>query len=134
MEETKGLLVKSGYSDKAIEYYLKKINVGQIENPTVYSYYIGPCGNTMEIYLNVESNVIKDAKFQAVGCAGTFSSGAALIDIVKGMELEKAKKISENHIVKFLGGMPEQKIHCTTLARRTLQKAIEKYESKINTF
>lgn len=130
MSETRELLVKSGYSEKAIEYYLKKVNVGQMENPTVYSSFTGPCGDTMEIFLKIESNIISNAKFQAVGCAGTFSSGAALINIVKGRGLEEAEKISEANIIKFLGGMPEQRNHCVTLAKRTLLKAIEKYRER----
>ena len=130
MNEKRELLVKSGYSEKAIEYYQKKVNVGQMENPTVHSSYTGPCGNTMEIFLKIESNIISNAKFQAVGCAGTFSSGAALIDLVKGRGLEEAEKVSEANIIKLLGGMPEQKIHCVTLAIRTLQEAIEKYREE----
>ena len=108
MSGKRELLVKSGYSEKAIDYYLKKVNVGQMENPTIHSSYTGPCGNTMEIFLKIESNIISNAKFQAVGCAGTFSSGAALINIVKGRSLEEAEKISEDNVIKFLGRMPEQ--------------------------
>jgi nitrogen fixation NifU-like protein len=130
LSEKRELLVKSGYSKKAIEYYQKKVNVGQMENPIVHSSYTGPCGNTMEIFLKIESNIIRNAKFQAVGCAGTFSSGAALINLVKGRGLEEAEKVSEANIIKFLGGMPEQKIHCVTLAIRTLQEAIEKYREE----
>lgn len=128
MSEERKLLKKSGYSDKAIEYYLKKANVGSIENPSVHEMYTGPCGDTMEVYLKIESNIIKDAKFQAVGCAGAFSSGSALMDIVKGKTLDEAEKIDEKDIIKFIGGIPKQKFHCTCLAKRTLQRALEKYK------
>lgn len=130
MSEKRELLVKSGYSEKAIEYYQKKVNVGQMKNPTVHSFYTGPCGNTMEIFLKIESNIISNARFQAVGCAGTFSSGAALINLVKGRSLEEAEKVSEANIIKFLGGIPEQKIHCVTLAIRAFQEAIEQYKEE----
>jgi len=79
MSEVRELLEKSGYSSKAIEYYLKKVNVGRIESPSVHVAYMGPCGDTMRIYLKIESNIIKDANFQAIGCAGAFSSGSASI-------------------------------------------------------
>jgi nitrogen fixation NifU-like protein len=69
MGEVRELLEKSGYSSKAIEYYLNKVNVGRVENPSVHLAYTGPCGDTMEVYLRIESNVIKDARFQAIGCA-----------------------------------------------------------------
>jgi len=86
-------------------------------------------GHYIDFFQSID-NIISNAKFQAVGCAGTFSSGAALINIVKGRSLEEAEKISEDNIIKFLGRMPEQKIHCVTLAKRTLLKAIEKYRER----
>ena len=123
---------KSGYSSKAIEYYLKKVNVGRVENPSVRVAYTGPCGDTMEVYLRIESNVIKDARFQAIGCAGAFSSVSALMEMVNGKTLEEAEKITEKDILSFLGGIPKQKFHCACLAERTLKMAIEKYRRTRN--
>jgi nitrogen fixation NifU-like protein len=127
MSEVKRLLEKSGYSRKAIEYYLKKVNVGRIENPSVHVAYTGPCGDTMEVYLEIESNIIIDAKFQAIGCAGAFSSGSALMEMVKGISLQDAEQITEKDVIDFLGGIPKQKFHCACLAKRTFQRAIKKY-------
>ena len=129
MSEVRRLLEKSGYSSKAIEYFLKKVNVGLIENPSVQLAYTGPCGDSMEVYLKIESDVIKCAKFQAIGCAGAFSAGSALMEMVKEKTLEEAEKITEEDIINFLGGIPKQKIHCACLAKRTLRKAIERYRS-----
>jgi len=86
----------------------------------------------MEVYLKIESNLIKDAKFQAIGCAGAFSSGSALMEMVKGKSLEKAEKITEEDIISFLGGIPKQKFHCACLAKRTLKRAIEKHRRTQN--
>ncbi len=127
MSEVRKLLEKSGYSSKAIEYYLKKVNVGRIEKPSVHLAYTGPCGDSMEVYLKIESDVIKDAKFQAIGCAGAFSAGSALMEMVKEKTLEETEKIAETDIISFLEGIPKQKIHCACLAKRTLQMAIKKY-------
>ncbi|MEW6680806.1 MAG: iron-sulfur cluster assembly scaffold protein [bacterium] len=119
------LLKKSRFSDRAIEYYLKKVNVGQIEEPDLYSVYTGPCGDTMEISLKVTSGIIKDAKFQAVGCAGAFSSGSALCEMIKGKTLDEAKNLSVEDIIEHLGGLPKAKIHCACLAKMTLKKVID---------
>jgi len=128
MSKVAELMKSSGYSTKAIEYYLDKENVGIIETPSVHSAYTGPCGDTLEVYLKIESNIIKDAKFQAIGCAGAFSSGSALMEMIKGKTLEEAKRITEEDIINFLGGLPKQKFHCTCLARRALQTALGKYK------
>ena len=61
-------------------------------------------------------------------CVQKFSSGSALTEMIKGMTLEEAEKIDEEKIIKYLGGIPPQKIHCTCLAKRTLQKAIMAYK------
>jgi len=53
MSEVESLLRKSGYSNKAIDYYMQKVNVGEIEEPSVRSAYTGPCGDTMEISLKI---------------------------------------------------------------------------------
>ncbi len=135
MSEVRKLLEKSGYSSKAIEYYLNKVNVGRIENASVHLAYTGICGDTVEIYLKIESNAIKDAKFQAIGCVGAFSSASALMEMVNGKTLEEAEKITEEDVINFLGGLPKPKIRCTCLVKRTLQKAIEKYrDAKCNTY
>nr|NIU59687.1 iron-sulfur cluster assembly scaffold protein [Phycisphaerae bacterium] len=62
------LLRKAGYSDKAIDYYLRKLNVGVIEGAEAVDSYTGLCGDSMRVYLKVEEGVIRDAKFQAIGC------------------------------------------------------------------
>ena len=121
------MLEKSGYSQKAIDYYLRRINVGETDNPSARFAYTGPCGDTMEIFLKIESNIIKDAKFQATGCAGSFASGSALTKMIKGKTLNEAEKIDREDVLSHLGGIPEAKIHCAYLAVITLRKAIEKY-------
>ena len=127
MTGIKNLLEKSGYSPRAIDYYLHRINVGEMDEPSARFAYTGSCGDTMEIFLKIESNIIKDAKFQATGCAGSFASGSALTKMIKGKTLKEAEKINREDVLNHLGGIPEAKIHCAYLAVITLRKAIEKY-------
>ena len=130
MSVIRDLLKVSGYSDKAIEYYLNKVNVGEISKPDAHAIYTGPCGDTMEFFLKIEDGVIKEAKFQAIGCAGSFSSGSALSDMIRGKTLEDAEKIEEQDILDYLDGIPAPKIHCACLSKRTLQRAIKQYKEK----
>ena len=118
------LLKKSGYSDKAIEYYTKKVNVGSIENPSVSLSFTGHCGDTMKIDLKIDSEIITDAKFEAIGCAGAFSAGSALMEMIKGQKIVFAKNITEDDIIEHLGGVPSAKKDCVCLVRRTLEKTI----------
>jgi len=125
------LLKDAGYSEKVIELYRNKVNVGVIEKPDVNLAYTGPCGDTMKIYLKIsDEDVVEDAKFQYLGCPGAASSGSAITRIVKGKTLEEAKRITEQDILKDLGGLPESKLHCPKLAVTTLEKAITMYEER----
>ena len=123
------LLKKSGYSKKAIRYYKNKTNVGKIENPIVSFTYKGQCGDTMKIYLMIESNKIVDAKFEAIGCAGAFSAGSALLELLKNKSVAEARKICEYDIVNHLGSVPEKKQDCIYLAIKTLQKTLQSLKS-----
>lgn len=136
MKENSGqlsLLKKSGYPDKAIEFFINKVNVGAIENPSVAFAYTGPCGDAMQIYLKINNDQITDAKFQAIGCAAAYASGSTLTEMIKGKTLEEAEKISEKEIIDYLGGLPVPKFHCACLAKRTLEQTIEQYRKTSGT-
>jgi len=124
------LLRMSGYSDKAIDYVINRVNVGEIEKPDACVAYTGPCGDTMQIYLKIDSDRITEAKFQAIGCAGSYASGSALMEMIKGGTLEQAEKISVDEILNHLGTMPPPKVHCACLAKRTLEQTINQYKSR----
>lgn len=121
------LLRKAGYPEKAIDYYVRKLNVGIIEGAEAVDSFTGLCGDSMRVYLKVEGGVIKDAKFQAIGCAGAFASGSALTEMVKGKTLEAAEKITEHDVIKDLEGLLGPKLHCARLAIDALRKSIESY-------
>ena len=111
MTSEKGLaeiLRKVGYSEKAVDYYMKKLNVGVIEGVEAVDSYGGPCGDSMRIYLKVEDGVIKDAKFEAQGSAGTFASGSSVTEMIKGKTLREAGKITEYVVLEDIGELPAQ--------------------------
>jgi len=125
------LLKDAGYSEKVIELYRNKVNIGVIENPDVNLAYTGPCGDTVKLYLRInDDDFVEDAKFQYLGCPGAALSGSAITKIVRGKTIEEAKRITEKDILQELGGLPETKLHCPKLAVTTLQKAIAKYEER----
>lgn len=129
-KEIEEMLRKSGYSEKAIEYYTDKTNLGKIENPDVESTYMGICGDVMTFTLKVEKNIIKDIKFQATCCAGGLSAGSAATKLVQGKTIDEARKLTEEDIARHLEGCPKQKLHCIVLALKSLKKALDEYSEK----
>jgi NifU-like protein involved in Fe-S cluster formation len=130
-EEELSLLEESGYSEKAIELYVDKVNVGLIWNADVTQTYSGPCGDVVKLYLKVNNNgVIEDAKFYYLGCPGSAASASAMTRLVKGKTIEEAEKITEVDVLKELGGLPKSKLDCPKLAVTTLRRAIVGYKKR----
>ena len=128
-KEKIGLLKEAGYSRNAIELYGNRVNVGIIENADVALAYTGSCGDTTKLYLKInDQNKIEDAKFQYLGCPASAVCGSILTQIAKGKTLQAAKEITEEEILKELGGLPDDECHCAELDVTALRKTIKKYE------
>jgi len=125
------LMAESGYSKKAIEFYVNKVNVGTLETPSVVTTFLGPCGDLIKLYLEIgEKDIIDDAKFYYLGCPGSAASASAMTTLLKGSTVKQAKKMMEDDIINELGGLPKLKHDCATLSIKTLRKAIAEYETQ----
>ncbi|HFE65331.1 hypothetical protein B1H10_08490 [candidate division KSB1 bacterium 4484_188] len=133
MDETRIALLRSmGYSEKAIELISRNANLGEIENPTVTSKHSGTCGDVMILYLTLENGIVKDAKYQYVGCAGLQSTGAGLVEMIKGQPLAKIEHITAADIINYLESIPAAKYECAKIAQNALHKALENYREKVS--
>lgn len=124
------------YSKKVIEHFRNPHNQGRIKNADAVGQ-VGnqACGDVMKIYLKIALNkhgekIIKNIKFETLGCAAAISVSSALTDMVKGKTLSEAMKITKDQIVENLGGLPPIKVHCSMLGVEALHQAINKYINK----
>jgi len=123
------ILSGSGYSDKAIAYYLNRPNLGTLSEADQVSELTGPCGDTMKVYLKVDQGRIEDAKVQVLGCPGAVASAMVAMELAKGKTIEEAHAIKDRDIYRILEEVPDQKQHCIRLSIKALQKALEEYAS-----
>ena len=126
----KEMLYGSGYSDKAITYYINKPNMGILDDANQVSELTGPCGDTMKIYLKIENGIIEDAKIQVLGCPGAIDSAMAAMEMIKGKTFDEVMAIKDRDIFRMLEDIPNEKQHCIRLTNKTIQKAIEEYKAK----
>ena len=121
------MLSGSGYSEKAIDYYIEQSNMGSLSDADQVSELTGPCGDTMKVYLKMEEGIIRDAKIQVLGCPGAVASAMVAMDLAKGRTVKEALEIKDRDIVRILEELPEQKVHCVRLAVKALGKALNEY-------
>ncbi|MBR9986454.1 MAG: iron-sulfur cluster assembly scaffold protein [Desulfosarcina sp.] len=128
LTETKAIeemLTASGYSKTAIDYYINKPHMGRIPDADIASEMTGTCGDTMGITIKMDNGVVGDAKYQVMGCAGAISAAMAVVDLIKGKDLEYARSIDDGTVYKVLQEIPVKKHHCIQLAVKTLHKALD---------
>lgn len=119
------------YNDKTVDYFSNPRNMGEIKNATVVAKGGNPaCGDVVQLYLNIKNNKITEIKFKAFGCGACIASTSALTELVKGKTIKEAKKITNQDVADFLGGLPPQKMICSNFSGDVLQKALEKYQKK----
>ena len=112
------------YSAKVIEEAHNPTNMGRMAGPDAYGIVHGWCGDTMEIYLRLDEESVKEATFVTDGCGPSVACGSMLTRMVQGMSLEEASGIRPEDLIVALDGLPEDSVHCAELAVKTLWEAI----------
>ena len=121
------------YTEKVVDLFKNPKNMGEIEDPDGVGEVGNPvCGDVMKITIKVEDNKIKDIRFKTFGCIAAIATSSITTELAKGRTLEEAEKISKEDIIKELGGLPTQKVHCSLLAIDALKAAIKNYREKVS--
>ena len=125
--------LRRNYSEKVLDHFQNPRNVGSLDKAkkTVGTGLVGApaCGDVMKLQLEIENDRIIDAKFKTFGCGGAMASSSYATQLVKGMTVQEAEKISNMDIANYLE-LPPVKLHCSLLAEEAIAAAITDYKKK----
>ena len=122
------------YSAKVLDHYENPRNVGSFdkEDKSVGTGMVGApaCGDVMKLQIKVDDNgIIRDARFKTYGCGSAIASSSLVTEMVKGMHLDDAIKLSNSEIAEELA-LPPVKIHCSILAEDAIKAAVNDYRNR----
>ncbi len=119
------------YTEKVMEHFSKPQNVGELSDANAIGE-VGSaaCGDIMKMYLIIENNIIKDVRFKTFGCGAAIATSSVATEMIKGMTIEEALKLTNKEVVDALDGLPPAKIHCSVLAEQSIKAAIADYYTR----
>ena len=114
------------YSATFTDHLANPRNVGELPDATLVAEETNPvCGDRLRLSLRVDDGRIEAARFLAYGCAPTLCCGSVLAEMLEGMTIEDAARLTRLEITRALGGLPARKQHAAALAIETLRVALE---------
>ena len=121
------------YGDKVIDHFNNPRNVGTLDKSksNVGTGLVGAseCGDVMRLQIEVNDNIITDAKFKTFGCGSAIAASSLATEWLKGMSIDDAIKLDNMELVEELS-LPPVKIHCSVLAEDAIKEAIKDYRQK----
>ena len=118
------------YTPKVLEYFRNPKNMGELPGANAVGK-VGSmaCGDVMHLYLLIDpdSEVITNASFKTFGCASSIASASVLTELIIGKTLDQALQVTNEDIVKELGGLPQAKMHCSVMGQDALLAAVNNY-------
>ena len=120
------------YTEQVMDHFMNPRNMGEMEDASgVGTVGNAKCGDIMRIYIKVDNDVITDVKFKTFGCGAAIATSSKATELVKGMTLEEAEKLTNKMVMEALGGLPPVKVHCSVLAEEALHAAIQDYRERL---
>ena len=119
------------YNETVMDHLKHPRNMGEMENPDGVGEAQNPvCGDTMRLFIKVETGRIVDVKFLTFGCGAAIASSSMTTEMIKGKTTDEVLLISDQMIADALGGLPPSKVHCSVLAEKAIRAALSDYQRK----
>jgi nitrogen fixation protein NifU and related proteins len=109
------------YSAELLDHFQNPRNTGEVESPDSSAQLENPaCGDILELTVKLEGKRIADIRFRAKGCVPTIACGSAITELAKGKNVDEARQLTREELVRKVGGLPQASDHASHLALDTL--------------
>lgn len=127
MENNGGDAEEKPFSAKVLHYVMEPTRLGEMDKPDGHAVITGPCGDTDEFFLRIFSSRIREIRFRTAGCFFTIAVCDAVATMAEGRTVREGLRITQESVLEYLGGLPDDHKHCALLAANTLHKALKAY-------
>jgi len=119
---------KETYGVGVFDRWLSPKFFGKMPDATASARVTGSCGETMEIYLRIEGDIITKTSFYTDGCGASVACGSVAAELACNKAVEEAALVGSDTILEVLGQkLPQEHEHCALLAAETLQTAVHNH-------
>ena len=116
------------YNERVLEHFREPRNVGVIDDADgVGQLGDASCGDVFVMYIKVEDEHLVDIKYRVQGCGAAIAVCSMVSELALGKTIEEALHLTDAEIAEALGGLPEEKLHCSNLGATVLHLAIDDY-------
>jgi nitrogen fixation protein NifU and related proteins len=116
------------YSEKLLDYFEHPRCVGEIPDADAVTQVSNPvCGDVMKLWVKVADGRVADAKFKAQGCSAAIATSSYATELLIGMPIAEARRITKEQIAEALGGLPPAKLHCSVLASDAIRQVLKEF-------
>lgn len=118
-------------SPQAAERFDRPRNYGPLLHWDGHARITGPCGDTMEFWVQITGERIRRVTFITDGCGGSRAAGSMASELAAGRSVNEVLQIEQADILRALGGLPARSEHCALLAASTLKAAVRDYQNRV---
>lgn len=120
------------YTEAVLDHARTPRNVGGLDDANVVVQVGDPdCGDTLLLFMKIENDLIEKISFLIKGCGAAIATASMGTELVKGKSLNQALLVTDSTVTEALGGLPEEKEHCSNLIASAIHAAISQYVSTI---
>jgi nitrogen fixation NifU-like protein len=121
------------YNDTVMEHFQNPRNLGRIENADMLIQVGDPgCGDSVLIFMKIEDEVLVDIRYKVFGCGAAIATSSIGSVLAKGKTLDEILTLRDTDITRALGGLPNEKQHCSNLVASALHAGINEYRKNRN--